>query len=263
MSGPAMIALDKIRKSFGAHEVLREVSLAIAPGEVRVLIGPSGCGKSTLLRCINLLEQPDSGTVTVGAASFRFGAGAAAPRASTVNAFRARLGMVFQQFDLFPHLTALGNVTSGPRIVRRMARRAAEEQGRALLAKVGLADKADAYPRDLSGGQQQRVAIARTLAMDPEVILFDEATSALDPELVGEVLGVMRGLAEEGKTMIIVTHEMAFARDVGHKVSVMDGGVIIEEAPAAELFARAQNPRTRAFLDRFNATHGAPSVQRT
>jgi polar amino acid transport system ATP-binding protein len=255
-----MIALDKIRKSFGRHEVLREVSLDVAQGEVRVLIGPSGCGKSTLLRCINLLERPDSGTLAVGEQRFRFGADAAPPSTAAVNAFRARLGMVFQQFDLFPHLTALGNVTAGPRIVRRMARREAEERGRALLAKVGLADKADAHPRNLSGGQQQRVAIARALAMDPEVILFDEATSALDPELVGEVLGVMRALAAEGKTMIIVTHEMAFARDVGHKVSVMDAGTIIEEGPAAELLARPRNPRTRAFLDRFNATHGGGTL---
>jgi polar amino acid transport system ATP-binding protein len=252
-----MIRLERIAKSFGAHQVLREVSLDVAPGEVRVLIGPSGCGKSTLLRCVNLLERPESGTVTVGGSTFRFGPGLPLPRAAAVNAFRARLGMVFQQFDLFPHMTALGNVAAGPRIVLGEPRRAAEERARALLAKVGLADKADAWPRNLSGGQQQRVAIARALAMDPEVVLFDEATSALDPELVGEVLGVMRALAAEGKTMIIVTHEMAFAREVGHRVSVMDGGTIIEEGRAADVLARPQNPRTRAFLDRFHATHAA------
>ncbi len=252
-----MIRLTDIRKSYGTHEALKGISLEVHRGAVHVLIGPSGCGKSTLLRCINLLEQPSSGTVQVGDDRFTFVPGGKMPPARRLDLFRSRLGMVFQQFDLFPHMTAIENVMSGPRIVLRMPERPARELAQNLLAKVGLAEKADVYPRNLSGGQQQRVAIARALAMEPQVILFDEATSALDPELVDEVLKVMAGLAREGKTMIIVTHEMAFARDVAHRVTVMDDGLVVEEGSAAELFARPQNPRTKAFLARFHMQAGA------
>ncbi|MFO1322973.1 MAG: amino acid ABC transporter ATP-binding protein [Burkholderiales bacterium] len=253
--GP-MIRLTDIRKRYGAHDALTGLSLDVDQGTVHVLIGPSGCGKSTLLRCINLLEQPDSGTVSVGADSFAFAPGAPMPPARVLERFRSHLGMVFQQFDLFPHMTAVENVMAGPRLVRNMPRKAARELAIGLLAKVGLADKVDVYPRNLSGGQAQRVAIARAMAMEPEVILFDEATSALDPELVDEVLKVMASLAREGKTMIIVTHEMAFARDVAHRASFMDAGAIVEEGDATELFARPRNPRTQAFLSRFHMRAG-------
>jgi ABC-type polar amino acid transport system ATPase subunit len=195
--------------------------------------------------------------VQVGADRFGFVPNGKMPPARELDRFRSHLGMVFQQFDLFPHMTAIENVMSGPRIVREMAEKPARELARDLLAKVGLAEKADVYPRNLSGGQQQRVAIARALAMEPQVILFDEATSALDPELVDEVLKVMAGLAKEGKTMIIVTHEMAFARDVAHRVTVMDAGLVVEEGVASELFARPQNPRTKSFLSRFHMHAGA------
>ncbi|MCC6194912.1 MAG: amino acid ABC transporter ATP-binding protein [Burkholderiales bacterium] len=247
-----MIELAGIRKRYGAHEALKGISLHVDPGMVHVVIGPSGCGKSTLLRCINLLEQPDSGTVCVGSDRFTFAPGGAMPPARVLERFRSRLGMVFQQFDLFPHMTAAENVMSGPRLVRNMPRAPARELALGLLAKVGLADKADVYPRNLSGGQAQRVAIARAMAMEPQVILFDEVTSSLDPELVDEVLKVMRGLAREGKTMVIVTHEMAFARDVAHRVTFMDAGAIVEEGAAAEIFTRPRNARTQAFLSRFH-----------
>jgi ABC-type polar amino acid transport system ATPase subunit len=256
MSEP-MISITEIHKNYGSVQALRGISLDVAPGEVRVLIGPSGCGKSTLLRCINLLEQPTSGTVRVGEAEFRFDKRSRMPAASDLERFRAHLGMVFQQFDLFPHMTALENVMSGPRIVKGMSRSQAAEIARALLAKVGLSDKENVLPRNLSGGQSQRVAIARALAMEPEVILFDEATSALDPELVDEVLRVMRQLAEEGKTMVIVTHEMRFARDVADKVCFIDAGRVLEEGPASEVLLAPQNPRTQSFLSRFHLHEGA------
>jgi ABC-type polar amino acid transport system ATPase subunit len=254
-----MIRLTDIRKNYGSLEALKGISMAVAPGEVRVLIGPSGCGKSTLLRCINLLEQPTSGTLRVGDDEFVFQEGGGMPPARRLERFRAQLGMVFQQFDLFPHMTAVENVMAGPRIVKKMPKAAARDIARALLAKVGLSDKEDVYPRNLSGGQSQRVAIARALAMEPRVILFDEATSALDPELVDEVLRVMGALAAEGKTMVIVTHEIGFARDVAHQVCFMDAGRIIEEGTAAEVLTRPANARTKAFLSRFHLGHGPPS----
>ncbi len=256
-----MIRLVGIHKSYGPVEALRGVSLDVAMGEVRVLIGPSGCGKSTLLRCINLLEQPNSGQVQVGADSFTFGQGLRLPKPARLKSFRSGLGMVFQQFDLFPHMTALENVMAGPRLVKNMRRAEAAGLARDLLAQVGLADKHDAYPRHLSGGQAQRVAIARALAMEPAVILFDEATSALDPELVQEVLGVMLALARAGKTMVIVTHEMRFARDVAHHVSFMDGGRIVEDGTADEVIGRPAQARTRAFVGRFHQIEAGISVR--
>jgi ABC-type polar amino acid transport system ATPase subunit len=255
-----MIALSELHKKYGSVHAVRGVSLTVATGEVRVLIGPSGCGKSTLLRCINLLEQPTSGSVCVGDDEFTFRPGDRMPPSRRLERFRTHLGMVFQQFDLFPHMTAIENVAAGPSIVKKMPRAAAHDLARSLLAKVGLSDKADVYPQNLSGGQAQRVAIARALAMEPRVILFDEATSALDPELVDEVLRVMRQLADEGKTMVIVTHEMGFARDVAHRVCFMDGGTIIEEGKATEVLRHPTNPRTRAFLSRFHLGHGETST---
>ncbi len=251
-----MIELTDLCKRYGAQDALKGMSLAVDPGAVHVLIGPSGCGKSTLLRCINLLEQPDAGTVRVGEASFAFAPGGSMPPSRMLERFRSRLGMVFQQFDLFPHMTAVRNVMAGPRLVLNMPAGAAREKALELLAKVGLSDKADVYPRNLSGGQAQRVAIARAMAMEPDVLLFDEATSALDPELVDEVLKVMAGLAAEGKTMVIVTHEMAFARDVAHRVTFMEAGTMVEEGTADEIFTRPANPRTRAFLSRFHLRAG-------
>jgi polar amino acid transport system ATP-binding protein len=240
-------------------EAVRGVSLDVQRGQVVVIIGPSGCGKSTFLRCLNLLEQPSAGTLQVGDRTIDFGAyasnrGHAMPRGRDLARFRARIGMVFQQFDLFPHMTALGNVMSGPVIVKKMKTAEAEFVARDLLAKVGLADFTARHPRELSGGQQQRVAIARAMAMAPEVMLFDEVTSALDPELVGEVLDVMKQLAADGTTMIVVTHEMAFAHDVADRIVVMDAGQVVEQGAAADVLLRSRNPRTAAFLARFHST---------
>jgi polar amino acid transport system ATP-binding protein len=221
------------------------------------IIGPSGSGKSTLLRCINLLETPDNGIIRVGEREMRFDGGRAAhARDRELAAFRAATGMVFQHFNLFPHMTVLANVSAGPVIVKGEPRRRADELSRELLAKVGLADKADAYPSHLSGGQRQRVAIARALAMGPAVMLCDEVTSALDPELVGEVLGVIEGLARDGMTMVIVTHEIAFAHEVANSVAFMSDGVIVEIGPPSQVLERPENPRTRNFLARFHRFMG-------
>jgi polar amino acid transport system ATP-binding protein len=252
-----MIEIKDLWKSFGAVEVLKGISLDVERGAVIAIIGPSGSGKSTLLRCINLLEDPDRGEIRVGERMMRFGAGRRRAGADReLAAFRAATGMVFQHFNLFPHMTALDNVTAGPLIVKGVNRRAAQEEGRALLAKVGLADKAETYPSHLSGGQRQRVAIARALAMGPAVMLCDEVTSALDPELVGEVLGVIEQLADEGMTMVIVTHEIGFAQEVADRVAFMSDGVIVEIGSPDAVLTNPQNPRTRNFLARFHRARG-------
>ncbi|MBR7675563.1 amino acid ABC transporter ATP-binding protein [Streptomyces daliensis] len=232
-----------LHKSFGDLEVLRGIDLSVSPGEVVCVIGPSGSGKSTLLRCVNLLEEPTSGTVTVA------GAEVTDPDVD-IDRVRRRIGMVFQSFNLFPHLTALGNLTIAQRRVLGRGKAEAEETARHNLRRVGLTDKESAYPAQLSGGQQQRVAIARALSMDPRLMLFDEPTSALDPELVGDVLAVMRTLADEGMTMLVVTHEMSFAREVADRVVFMDGGVIVEEGAPEQVVVEPRHARTRAFLAR-------------
>ncbi|ONG58333.1 ATP-binding protein [Pseudoroseomonas deserti] len=252
MSEQPMIEVAALSKTFGENTVLRSVDLKVARGEVVALIGPSGSGKSTLLRCLNLLVVPDGGRVRVGELSFAFGSSARLPGTQALAKFRAATGMVFQQFNLFPHMTVLANVMEGPLTVRRMARPAAETLARSLLAKVGLSDKAEQYPSRLSGGQKQRVAIARALAMEPAVMLFDEATSALDPELVGEVLGVMQALAAEGMTMVIVTHEIAFAREVADRVVFLRDGVILEDGPARQVIDSPREAATQAFLSHFH-----------
>ena len=252
-----MIEIADLWKAFGAVQVLKGVSLRVERGSVVAIIGPSGSGKSTLLRCINLLEEPDRGRICVGEREMRFGDGSRTkPPDRELSACRAATGMVFQHFNLFPHMTALDNVMAGPIIVKRIARREAKEIARGLLEKVGLGDKADAYPSHLSGGQRQRVAIARALAMNPAVMLCDEVTSALDPELVGEVLGVIEQLAREGMTMVIVTHEVAFAHEVADLVAFMSDGVIVESGPPAQLLENPQNWRTRGFLARFHRFMG-------
>ena len=243
-----MVRVDGLRKSYGTVEAVRGVSLDVHRGQVVVLIGPSGCGKSTFLRCLNLLETPSAGTLQVGDRTIDFGSGHSMPHGRTLARFRSRIGMVFQQFDLFPHMTALQNVMSGPVIVKKMGQSEAEAIARDLLAKVGLGAFTARYPRELSGGQQQRVAIARAMAMAPEVMLFDEVTSALDPELVGEVLDVMKQLATEGTTMIVVTHEMAFARDVADWVVVMDAGQVVEINTPDAFFTNPRHERTKLFL---------------
>ena len=252
------IEIRSLRKSFGSNEVLKNISLDVVKGGVVALIGPSGSGKSTLLRCINLLVVPDGGSVRVGDTSFQFGEGAKLPDVKTLAKFRTTTGMVFQHFNLFPHMTTLQNVMEGPVTVRRMAKADAEKLARAQLAKVGLAEKADQYPATLSGGQKQRVAIARALAMEPDVMLFDEATSALDPELVGEVLAVMQRLASEGMTMVIVTHEIAFAREVADRLIFMRDGIVVEEGPARQVIDNPQEAATRAFLSHFHRTGALP-----
>ncbi|OGO48808.1 MAG: ectoine/hydroxyectoine ABC transporter ATP-binding protein EhuA [Chloroflexi bacterium RBG_16_64_32] len=252
MSELMVRSLD-VHKRFGRLEVLRGVSMEVARGEVVVLIGASGSGKTTFLRCINHLERVNSGRIYVDGelVGYRNKNGRLVEdREREVARKRAAIGMVFQRFNLFPHLSALGNVIEAPIRVKKMRRRDAEETGRELLAKVGLGDKFSAYPAHLSGGQQQRVAIARALAMQPKLMLFDEPTSALDPELVGEVLDVMKSLAQEGMTMIVVSHEMGFAREVADRIVFMDEGMIVEEGPPQELFLRPQQPRTQAFLSK-------------
>ncbi|GIX06159.1 MAG: arginine ABC transporter ATP-binding protein [Candidatus Poribacteria bacterium] len=242
MSTP-IIRIRNLRKSFGPLEVLRGIHLDVAPGEKLVIIGPSGSGKSTLLRCLNRLEIPDAGYVEIDGIPLD-------DSRINLDRIRAEVGMVFQRFNLFPHLTALENVALGPRLVRKLPRERAEAVAETLLRKVGLAEKLHSYPETLSGGQQQRVAIARALAMNPKIMLFDEVTSALDPELVWEVLEVMRQLAQEGMTMLIVTHEIRFGAEVGDRMIFMDAGRILEEGAPKEMLRSPQHPRTRAFLER-------------
>jgi glutamine transport system ATP-binding protein len=236
-----LIKIKGLHKNFGSLEVLKGIDLHIKLGEVVVIIGPSGSGKSTLLRCINLLEDITSGTVIVDNLDLK-------DKNTDINFIRTEVGMVFQQFNLFPHMTAMENVTLGPIKVRKMPKKDAQKLGLELLQKVGLEDKANVYPDQLSGGQKQRVAIARSLALTPKAMLFDEPTSALDPELVGEVLEVMKALVLEGMTMVVVSHEMGFAREVAHRVIFMDEGVIVEENTPEEIFSNPQNDRTRSFL---------------
>ena len=245
-----MISVRNLRKAFNGTEVLKGIDLDVAAGEVVAIIGPSGSGKTTLLRCLNLLEQPSGGQITVGDVHID----ADRPlkgQQKLIRQLRQQAGFVFQNFNLFPHRTALENVIEGPVQVKKEPREEALAHARALLAKVGLGGKEDAYPKRLSGGQQQRVAIARALAMRPQVILFDEPTSALDPELVGEVLTTIRDLAEEKRTMVIVTHEMAFARDVADRAIFIDQGRIVEQGSAKTLFSAPQHERTRQFLSKF------------
>lgn len=237
-----MIDIKNLHKSFGDHEVLKGIDLHINPQEVVVIIGPSGSGKSTLLRCMNLLEVPTSGSVVVDGMDLTVDA--------DINKAREEIGMVFQRFNLFPHMTVLKNITLAPMKVRNISQEEAEKTARELLERVGLGDKADAYPPQLSGGQQQRVAIARALAMKPKVMLFDEPTSALDPEMVNEVLDVMKSLANEGMTMAVVTHEMGFAREVGDRLLFVDGGTIIEQGDPREVFENPKEERTKLFLSK-------------
>lgn len=237
-----MIDIKDLRKSFGDTEVLKGISLHIKEKEVVVVIGPSGSGKSTMLRCINYLEAPTSGAIAVD--------GILLNGKANINKVREEVGMVFQRFNLFPHMTVLENIVLAPMKVRHMKRSAAVERAKRLLNKVGLADKIDAYPEQLSGGQQQRVAIARALAMGPKVMLFDEPTSALDPEMVGEVLDVMKTLAKEGITMVVVTHEMGFAREVGDRLLFVDDGRIVEQGVPQDVFEHPQEERTKVFLSK-------------
>jgi polar amino acid transport system ATP-binding protein len=255
------IEIKSLRKRFDRLEVLKDINLTVAAGGVVALIGPSGSGKSTLLRCINLLVVPDGGSVRVGETRFEFGANAKLPNVKTLAAFRAKTGMVFQHFNLFPHMTVLQNVMEAPMIVRKLNKADAQALACAQLAKVGLVDKAQHYPNTLSGGQKQRVAIARALAMEPDVMLFDEVTSALDPELVGEVLSVIQKLAAEGMTMVIVTHEIAFAREVADRVVFMRDGVVVEEGPARQVVDAPREAATRAFLSHFHRAGAVPTVE--
>lgn len=238
-----MIQVDNLKKSFGKLEVLKDINIDVNPQEVVCVIGPSGSGKSTLLRCMNLLEEPTGGEI------FIEGDEITAPK-TNINELRQRMGMVFQQFNLFPHMTVMENVILGPKRLRKKSQSEAEGLGTRLLEKVGLVDKANVYPDKLSGGQMQRVAMARALAMEPHIMLFDEPTSALDPEMVGEVLEVIKNLAEEGMTMTIVTHEMGFAKEVADRVVFMDEGFIVEEGTPEELFDHPQNERTKSFLSK-------------
>ena len=238
-----MIRVNNLHKYFGDLEVLKGIDEHIHPGEVVVVIGPSGSGKSTFLRCLNLLEEPTKGEIYVDDELITDGK-------VDVNLVRRKMGMVFQQFNLFPHLSILGNITLAPVLLKKMTKEEAKKRAFELLEMVGLADKAEAYPAQLSGGQKQRVAIARALAMDPEIMLFDEPTSALDPEMVGEVLDVMKDLAHKGMTMVIVTHEMGFAREVASSVLFIDQGVVMESGTPEELFGNPKNERTKSFLSK-------------
>ena len=237
------VRVENLKKSFGNLEVLKEINLEVHEGEVVCLIGPSGSGKSTFLRCLNKLEEPTGGSVIVDDYDLM-------AKTSDINKIRENIGMVFQQFNLFPHLTVMQNIMLAPVDRKRMTKNEAEEKAKRLLERVGLLDKADVYPTSLSGGQQQRVAIARALAMEPDIMLFDEPTSALDPEMVGKVLDVMKKLAADGMTMIVVTHEMGFAREVADRVIFMDGGYIVEQGTPEEVFGNPQNKRTQDFLNK-------------
>jgi len=238
-----VIYVNDLHKNFGKNEVLKGIDEHITKGEVVVVIGPSGSGKSTFLRCLNLLEVPTSGTITFEDKDIT-------SKATDINKMREKMGMVFQQFNLFPHKTVKENICLAPMRVKKMSKDQAEAKATELLNKVGLIDKIDAYPASLSGGQKQRIAIARALAMEPDVMLFDEPTSALDPEMVGEVLNVMKDLAKEGMTMVVVTHEMGFAREVGDRILFMDGGKIVEQGTPDEIFKNPKNPRTIDFLSK-------------
>ncbi|WP_391202400.1 amino acid ABC transporter ATP-binding protein [Psychrobacillus sp. L4] len=238
-----MIQVKNLKKSFGSNEVLKDINVSIKPKEVVVVIGPSGSGKSTFLRCLNLLESITDGHVAIEGIDIT-------DKKTDINKVRTEVGMVFQQFNLFPHKTVIENIMLAPMRVRKLSSEEAEKRGLELLRKVGLKEKAKAYPDSLSGGQKQRVAIARALAMEPKIMLFDEPTSALDPEMVGEVLEVMKQLALEGMTMVVVTHEMGFAREVGDRVLFMDGGFIVEENIPKELFENPQQERTKSFLSK-------------
>ena len=260
MSHP-LIEISNLKKAFGQNLVLKDITLQIERGQVVAMIGPSGSGKSTLLRCINLLSVPNGGRITVGEQTIEFnGANTTLPNERKLARFRASTGMVFQHFNLFPHMTALQNVMEGPVTVLKTPKAQADAEARALLAKVGLLDRADYYPDKLSGGQKQRVAIARALAMKPTVMLFDEATSALDPELVGEVLNVIKALAKEGMTMILVTHEIGFAREVADQVIFMRDGVVAECGPPSVVIDNPRQESTRVFLGRFKASESASAA---
>lgn len=238
-----MIKVQNLYKKFGSNLVLNDISATISQGEVVSIIGPSGSGKSTFLRCLNLLEQPTSGTIEINGTDLT-------AKGANINRSRQQIGMVFQHFHLFPHLTVLENLTYAPIKVKGLKRAEANERAKGLLAKVGLSEKASAYPSSLSGGQKQRVAIARALAMEPELLLFDEPTSALDPEMVKEVLDVMKDLAKSGMTMVVVTHEMGFAREVADRVIFLDHGILVEEGAPAEFFANPKTERARGFLEK-------------
>jgi polar amino acid transport system ATP-binding protein len=256
-----MVELRRVSMSFGPHRVLNEVSLTVLRGEMVAIIGPSGSGKTTLLRCINFLEEYSGGEVVVDGETvgFRFENGRRIRRTEReIAAARAKIGMVFQSYNLFPHMTVLNNITAAPTRVKGVPPDEAEAHGRTLLTRVGLIDKAGALPAKLSGGQQQRVAIARALAMQPKLMLFDEVTSALDPELVGEVLAVMKGLADDGMTMVVVTHEMQFAREIAHRIVFMDEGAIVEEGEPKRLFSAPATERLKAFLRRYRESYLLP-----
>ena len=237
------VKVENLKKNFGSLEVLKDINMEVKEGEVVCLIGPSGSGKSTFLRCLNKLEEPTGGVIIVDDYDLM-------AKTSDINKIRENIGMVFQQFNLFPHLSVLQNIMLAPVDRKRMTKEQADEKAKKLLDRVGLLEKADVYPASLSGGQQQRVAIARALAMEPDIMLFDEPTSALDPEMVGEVLEVMKQLAAEGMTMVVVTHEMGFAREVADRVVFMDGGYIVEEGTPEEVFGNPQNKRTQDFLNK-------------
>ena len=239
----AKINVSNLKKSFGSKEVLKGIDLEVAEGEVVCIIGPSGSGKSTLLRCLNKLEEVTDGQVLIDGQDIT-------EKTTDINKVREEIGMVFQHFNLFPHLSVMDNITLAPVELKQKKKKTAKARALELLETVGLSEKADAFPSSLSGGQKQRVAIARALAMNPEIMLFDEPTSALDPEMVGDVLEVMKKLAKQGMTMVVVTHEMGFAREVGHRVIFMDGGYIVEEGTPTEVFGNPQNPRTQDFLNK-------------